>query len=64
MRSIAFTNAVVWKGRIRVSQGQWLMMAMINAAVEARKTSHQMALKLFFCSMGFDLFVRFKDTQK
>jgi|GEM_PF-4655221 len=51
MISIAFTKAVVWKGRIRVSHSQWVKMARINAAVEARQTNHQNPLYFFVCSI-------------
>jgi hypothetical protein len=46
MMSIAFTNEVATKGRISVSHSQWVMIAKISAAVEARKTSHHIPLYL------------------
>lgn len=41
--SIALTSEVVWKGKINVSHSQWAPMAHNNAAVDAKKTAHQMA---------------------
>lgn len=52
MMSIAFTNAVVWKGRINVNHSQCRQIAAINAAVAAKKTSHQIPLFFLVCSIG------------
>ena len=49
--SRAFTNEVATKGRISVSHSQWVKMANNNAAVDARKTSNQIPLYFFFCSI-------------
>ena len=38
--SMAQTKEVVTKGIIRVSQGQWLIIAIANAADETKNTSH------------------------
>jgi hypothetical protein len=51
MMSIAFTKAVVWKGRMRVSQGQCEQIARARAAVDARKINHHTPLYFFVCSM-------------
>ena len=53
MMSIAFTKAVVWKGRIKVSHSQCEKIAHPNAAVEAKNTSHQMPFCLFVFSIIF-----------
>lgn len=47
MISIAFTKEVVWKGRISVSHSQCAEIAQRSAAVEAKKTIHQMPLYFF-----------------
>ncbi len=49
--SIAFTNEVATKGRISVSHSQCVMIAKINAAVEARNTSHHIPLYFLVCSI-------------
>lgn len=54
MISRAFTKEVVRKGRISVSHSQCVMIAITMAAVEARKTSHQIPLYFFVCSISFD----------
>jgi hypothetical protein len=51
IKSMAFTKAVVWKGRIRVSHSQWVAIAKINAALDARNTNHQRPLYFFACSI-------------
>ena len=49
MMSIALTKEVVTKGKIKVSHSQWEKMANPNAAVEAKKTNHQIP----FCFVEF-----------
>lgn len=51
MISIAFTKAVVWKGRIRVNHSQCVTIAKMSAAVDAKKTNHQIPLYFFVCSI-------------
>jgi hypothetical protein len=60
MISIAFTNAVVWKGKIRVSHSQCEATAQINAAVDAKNTNHQMPLFFLVCSI-FLFFAKLKS---
>jgi hypothetical protein len=52
MMSIALTKAVVWKGRMSVNHSQWVKMANANAAVEAKKTNHQIPRAFLDCSMN------------
>ena len=51
MISIAFTKAVVWNGRIRVNHSQCVTIARMSAAVDAKKTTHQIPLYFFVCSI-------------
>jgi hypothetical protein len=51
MRSIASTKKVVTKGRIRVSQGQFVAMASKRAAVETKKRIQYKPFLFFFTSM-------------
>src|SRR5687767_14686874 len=51
IRSIAFTKAVVWKGRISVSHSQCVTIAITSAAVDAKKISHQSPLFFLVCSI-------------
>lgn len=51
MMSMAFTNAVVWKGRISVNHSQCVAIAQIRAAVDAKKTNHQIPLFFLVCSI-------------
>jgi len=49
--SIAFTKAVVTNGKINVSHSQCVTIAIINAAVDAKKTNHHTALYFLVCSI-------------
>ena len=49
--SIAITKNVVTNGRINVSQGQCVMMAITNAAVEIKNNSQYKPLDLFLTSI-------------
>ena len=55
MMSIALTKDVVRKGRIKVSHSQCKKMAKPSAAVEAKKTNHQIP----FCLVEFPIFNNF-----
>lgn len=50
--SMALTKAVVWKGRIKVSHSQCVKIARPSAAVEAKKTNHQIPRAFLDCSMS------------
>jgi hypothetical protein len=65
MMSIALTSAVVWNGKINVSHSQCEKIAHPKAAVEAKKTSHQIPLYLLVFSMVFFLqsYVIFRDLE-
>jgi hypothetical protein len=53
--SIAHTNEVATKGMIRVSQGQWLIMAKAKAAEEIKNTSHA-APRYFLFGCMYEVF--------
>ena len=48
---MANTKKVVTKGRIRVNQGQWAMMAKAKAAVDTKNNSQYIPFELLFTSM-------------
>ena len=54
--SIAFTKEVVKKGRMRVSQGQCVIIAIISAAVDAKKISQYKARCFLDCSIRLVFF--------
>jgi hypothetical protein len=49
--SIASTKKVVTKGKIRVSQGQWVAIASIRAAVEIKNNNQYKPRRFLFTSM-------------
>jgi len=49
---MAFTKEVSWNGNIIVSQGQWVTIASISPAVDAKKMIQYKKVYFFVCSMG------------